>query len=164
MCIVSEDTYGYIFLRKIIYRLKDCCKAPDLEVYNTGSSYNTYRGSHYDKLVRIVRVLCPFCDIILITKDADGRNIHEEEDKLKNLINNCEKVKFLIFNYQIEDWIVYSLTKHLDPNPAEYLKTHYQYEKYKLDDYADKLKFEILKNLDSFYKFIQYIKLEKCFS
>ena len=89
---------------------------------------------------------------------------NEEENKLKNLINNCEKVKFLIFNYQIEDWIVYSLTRRLDPNPAEYLKTHYQYEKYKLDEYADKLEFEILKNLDSFYKFIQYIKLEKCFS
>jgi len=56
------------------------------------------------------------------------------------------------------------LTRRLDPNPAEYLKTHYQYEKYKLDEYADKLEFEILKNLDSFYKFIQYIKLEKCFS
>lgn len=163
VCVISEDTYGHEFFKELFKRLKDTYSINNLIFHNSGRSYTTYRGCHYDKLYNIAKILCSAsaCDVIIITKDADGRDIADVKNEVRQYIpRDCTIIKILVFNYEIEDWIIYSKLGHLDPNPSKYLKDHLRYEKFQLPKYVKELDFNKLCNLESFRDFIKYLNTE----
>lgn len=168
LCIVSEDTYGYDYLREVIKRLLDEARKKDIkrdiQIVSSGSSKNKYKPCNA-KIGRIVKVLYQKCDIILVSQDADGDNTDEVISLLIKHIQ-CEKcmdkIKFLIFKTEAEEWIVQSMNGIGDPKPSKYLKSKFDYDKRELPQHVNELNFSLLcRSSDSFHELVTALGIEE---
>lgn len=97
--------------------------------------------------------------------DADGP---ERKDKIRGDIemhlkhvprNLREKVRLLIIDYEIEEWICVSEGLRFGKEkPSKVLEKEQGYEKWKLSRYVERLNFEILRNHPSFKEFLEFLK------
>jgi len=78
--------------------------------------------------------------------------IEEKIKECRKIIGDSQKIKPIIFEQEIEEWI----TKSTQQKPSEELKTTERYEKYKLPNYVSKIEFDNpkLMNLRSFKDFL----------
>jgi len=84
----------------------------EIEIGDIKSTYGM--GNIYSpKTERIIRAWEEKIDKILIFMDADGRPIEDMRRELRRLIGNSQKVKEIIFEQEIEEWITASVQKSL---------------------------------------------------
>ena len=153
--IIAEDAYAVDFLKGIIKKLKSAGKIPsEIEVEEIRSTKGA--GKIFsDKILGILRVWEKETDKILIFVDADGKpvnKIREKLERLKRNLKNPQKVKEIIFEQEIEEWI----TKSTQNKPSDELRRKEMYEKDMLPDYVNRVNFNDpkLMNLRSFKEFL----------
>jgi len=154
--IIAEDTYAVDFLDGIIKRLKSAGKIPSEieveEIRSTKGAGKIFSG----KISDLIKVWEDETDKILIFVDADGKPVDKIREKLEILLKRNikypEKVKEIIFEQEIEEWI----TLTTQDKPSDELKRREKYEKYMLPDYVDRVDFDDprLMNLRSFKEFL----------
>jgi hypothetical protein len=135
--ILCEDSYGAMFFKRFIERLKN-------EGYlktNLTIGADRLAGICNPKIERQIKASSHYNKIILVA-DAHVKPINEVEFSLnqhipKELINRVFKV---VFPLEIEEWICSSLNiMHLYDKPSKILRNKIGYEKYKLPNFADTL-------------------------
>ncbi|BAB67034.1 hypothetical protein [Sulfurisphaera tokodaii] len=154
VALLTEDTYAPAFIEGVIKRLIEL-KVVNSEIYICKGK-DTYRKIQLctDKMRRIIKNIIDKCDKILIFQDADGRNreeVYEEvRSHLKELNSNVgKKIFIIIFDEEIEEWILHNVHK-----PSDVLKRTRSYEKYQLPNYLNEVSSERIQNLRSFKDFL----------
>lgn len=150
ICISSEDTYGFDFLKELF---KKCYS---LEVSRLSRSAVKFKPCD-SGLERKLKASTNFskCGKILLFVDADGKPVENVKESLvlRHLSDEKvkEKVHVIVFETEIEELIVYSLTGRKDQKPSRYLKENIDknYDKYRLQSYAEKVDCEKIRNLNS---------------
>ncbi len=165
--ILTEDTYGIDFFRKLINRLK----SQRFIKINYSFKYRRYPGVCNSKLCRILKSIGNNLVKIIIVADADGMNKNHVKSMIEKHIPNEFKniTKYIIFNHCIEEWICEGLgvTKCFSHNPVHILNNYLrqnkgrEYEKYMLPSFADKLDLKKLLNNQEFKYFLNCINC-KC--
>ncbi len=161
----SEDAYGPEFFKSLIEKLKK------ESIVNESLYVATRRlpGICYTKSERAIKAASMDFDKIVIVADADGPanrdtvfkrmdvHIHEE---LKN------KVDVIIMDYELEEWICYSLGIHFGGDkPSKALNdwckinrgTMSGYKKWQLPKFVEDLDFNVLRNCSSFRDFVNAV-------
>jgi len=150
--IIAEDTYAVKFLEGIIKRLNDAkIIAQEIKIIRSRSTYGVGNVCNA-KTRRIIDAWEDEVDKILLFMDADGMPIEDKIKECKKIIGDSQKVKPIIFEQEIEEWI----TKSTQQKPSEELKTTERYEKYMLPNYVSRIKLDDpkLMNLRSFKGFL----------
>lgn len=152
--ILCEDSYGVDFFKELLNRLK----SEDIIPESLHVDADRFYGKCNPKLKRQMKPMAfqRGCNLFIIVADADGNPVEEVKMKIEcHVPNNFRDIThYVIFNYEIEEWVCISLNLEINGKPSNILKHRFGYEKYKLKQYVPKLDFEKLKNHESFNKFI----------
>jgi len=156
--VLCEDSYGTDFLKELINRLKSENIVP------TGLHVNAERfyGPCNTKLERQIKPMAfqRGYNFFIIVADADGNPTEAVKKKIEyHVPNNFKDItRFVILNYEIEEWICISLNIEINDKPSNILKRKFNYEKYKLKGYVPKLDFKKLKKCRSFCDFVKELR------
>ncbi len=164
--ILTEDTYGKDFFRRLINRLKS-----QSLIKNYTFEYIRYPGRCNPKLCRILKLKGINSFKIIIVADADGMNKNYIRSMLeKHVPDEFRNItKYIIFNHCIEEWICIGLgiVIHSSQDPVRVLNDYLrqnkgiEYEKYMLPSFADKLDLKKLMSNQEFKYFLDCINC-KC--
>ncbi len=153
--VLTEDTYGREFIRKLTNRLKyESFIERDINIEVT--RYNIY------KIKSIIKTSLIAYDKIIVFIDCDGEClegsaelISREIDKQKS--NNVTQIKF---RWEIEDWLCVSYGFPIEREKSSIvMKKKKDYKKFQLPKYVDKLDIKKLKSLsDTFSAFLKALK------
>lgn len=158
--VLCEDSYGVDFFKDLIERLKK------ENVISKGLHIDTERfyGPCNTKLTSQMKVMVLLRDynFFVIIADADGNPIDDVKSQIEcHVPRDLRNItRFVILQYEIEEWICKSLNIKINDKPSKILKHKFGYEKYKLRDYVPKLNFKRLKNCESFSNFMNFISLK----
>ncbi len=139
--ILGDDSYGKGFYPKLIERI-------------FGRSYSTlFKRAIGPKVSRIIKAnfISSNPDKIIRIKDGEGNRIDEvvrniEEMELRNLDRTLkDKVKIVILDCEVEEWICISKGIKFNCKPSRELRMREKYEKHMLPKYVDKLDIDKLK-------------------
>ena len=95
-------------------------------------------------------------DRIIILMDADGRPLADKEEKIKEYIakKDLDRVRIVLLDSEIEEWICYSLGIKTNGKPSDALAEKNGYQKRDLLKYASKIDCTKLKDCQSFNRLI----------
>ena len=158
VALLTEDTYAPAFIEGVIRRLVER-NYIDNEIY-VCKGKDSYRKilPCTDKMRRIIKNIIDKCDKVLVFQDADGRDVGEVYNDVKSHLKELSdyidrKIFIIIFNQEIEEWIIPNAHK-----PSDELKRTRGYEKYQLPNYVNEVDFEKIKNLRSFQDFLRALQ------
>jgi len=161
--IITEDTYGGEFFKRLLNRLRNEGLA-DIRLKKLSGRKNPIHAPYLcnpklGKIIRASELSRP--EFILLVYDGDGPSTYakRKRDVEKHIPRNIKTpVKVLLFEYEIEEWICRSLDHNWSTKPSDELKRRYGYAKHKLPDYVNKLDFRKLrKNCKSFQEFLRIV-------
>jgi len=153
--ILCEDSYGSIFFKRFIKRLKN---AGYLKI-NLNFGTDRLAGICNPKIERQIKANS-HCNKIILIADAHGKSINEIESRLNLHIPEefFNKVFKVVFPLEVEEWICLSLNiTHLYDKPSKILKHRIGYEKYKLQNFADSLDLSRLEKDQIFTRLLQIL-------
>ena len=157
--IISEDTYGKEFFKKLIFKLNEIELVENIIVQKP----ETLPALCNYKLDRILKAIDTSCDKIIIIQDADGpQNKVDRYKRIKNHVPDdlITPVEIIQNDYEIEEWICVSMDlKWGELKPSKELKHKCGYIKSGLPKYAERLDFDkLIKNSDSFRLFLKALQ------
>lgn len=153
--ILCDDSYGKSFYPKLIEK-----------IYGRKPSIPPKRAVG-PKVSRIIKAnfISSNPDKIIRIKDGEGNRFDEvmrniEEVELKNLDKTLkDKVKIVILDCEIEEWICISKDIKFNCKPSRELRIRERYEKHMLPKYVDELDIDKLKRRSrSFRDFLNAIE------
>lgn len=157
---ITEDTFGGLFIKQVIEKkTKEGIIPRNIRIVKTESS-----GRCNPRIGRLVKIAVNIAERIIIIVDSEGREVQRvfEETMAHVAPLHRERVRIIVMNYEIEEWICLSLGLRLEGNkPSDVLKREERhknrdgYKKYNLPDFAKELDCEKLrKSSDSFRRFL----------
>lgn len=156
--IFCEDTYGKGFFKDLLDKLKK----EGLVSTHLGVDIEKFYGLCNPKLGRQLKVLAHQRNrnFFIIVVDADGGNRAEARTKVVDHVPNSLRnvTHFIIFKYEIEEWLCFSLGIRIDDKPSVILRHRLRYEKYRLRSYVPKLNLTRLMGCSSFHDFVNYLR------
>lgn len=162
--ILSEDFYGKEFFKKLVERLKE----ENIISKTTQINTDRFHGKCYEKSGRVIKTGVMDFDNVIVVADADNpknkSKANEEIEKhiLKEIKN---KVKIIILDYEIEEWICYNFDiKFQYEKPSVALNDWCRknrgsfYKKYQLPNFVKELNIKNLLKYPSFNEFVNACK------
>lgn len=150
-----EDSYGPIFIQNLVTTLKtQSYISNNLEIKSV--RYTLY------KLKTILHASIENYDRIIILIDCDGDcNSGNSFFVIKEIHKfHSPKIIQICFDSEIEDWLCVSLNlQNNNMKSSLALKIHYNYEKYMLPKYVNKLNFDTLETNCPFQKIPRFIEV-----
>lgn len=153
---IMEDQYGPPFIKKLFQKKRQ---------------ENIFSGILVDarhipvpstKMDRIITSAESVADRIIILADADSAPLDEKEKNIYKYIDKTHrnKVRIVLFDNEIEEWICHSEGFRITDKASKVLKSKLKpkYKKNELEDYASKINCVKLKTNDSFNRFLDAIK------
>jgi len=159
LIILCADTYGKSFFKELTNRMKNESLIPNYHV-----SVAKFYGPCNSKLNRQITVfaLLQKFNFFIIVADADGKSQKRVEKTIECHVSKKLKAstRFVILEYEIEDWICASKGMCIKGNkPSAILRQKEGYEKYKLCDYVSQLDIaKLTKECGSFCRFMECLK------
>lgn len=160
--LFTEDKHGKDFFKKLVHKLKEkgiISREIDCEY---GSRF---RLCNVKMSQRAIKEAASSFDRVIIHVDADGPKRKgkirgDMELHLEHVPRNLrEKVRLLIIDHEIEEWICVSERLRFGREKLSHvLKRERGYEKRKLPRYAERLNFKILRDYPSFKEFLEFLK------
>ena len=159
--LIPEDTYGASFLKALINRLKaEGLLPPGVNIVKDWK----LPGRCRPKLERMVKAAYDDYDRIIVVADAEGRDVRGVRKELEiHIPDFCRpKVRIIILDYCIEEWVCVGLGVRFEENPVRALKDYLRkqrgaktdYHKYMLPDFVPELDLDRLSSYGSFREFI----------
>ena len=144
-----EDRFGIPFFRKLFQKkLKE-------NVFS-GRLKSVRQVPLGFKISRVIEWHIKRIDRVIIIADSEGLPLKDKEAKLLGYVEKEYRkiVKIVLLDYEIEDWICYSLDiKPGGKKPSNVLKYAETYEKSHLPKYVDELDCKKLVGCGSFKRF-----------
>ena len=108
------------------------------------------------KLSRIVKLAIGVADRVIILMDAKGESLEKKTEEIKQYLRTIDmnRVRIVLLDHEIEEWICYSQGIRIKRKPSETLYARIGYRKNQLPSYASKLDCEKLKTCPSFKRLI----------
>ncbi|WP_297522821.1 hypothetical protein [Thermococcus sp.] len=159
--IITEDTYGGEFFKRLLNRLRNEGLA-DIRLKKLSGRRNPIHAPYLcnpklGKILRASELSKP--DFIVYDGDSPSNYKSRRRDVEKHIPRNIKTpVKMLLFEHEIEEWICRSLVYNWAIKPSDELKRREGYAKHKLPDYVSKLDFKKLRNnCKSFQEFLKIL-------
>jgi len=144
---IVEDHYGPPFVKSFVDKKSEQGTIPEIVVSDAK------RIPLGPKLDRVIKSALTEADRVVILADADGKSTHDKEEDVKRFISKeyLTRVRIVIFQHEIEDWICYSLDIPIrDGKPSAILKEREHYEKFRLKSFVSRIDCNKLSDCDSF--------------
>ena len=147
---IVEDHFGPQFIKTVFRKKSE-------EGLFPGTLINARRSPISTKLTRIVEISTERTDHTIILMNADGQALDEKTEKIKQHVNSkhLNRVSIILFDYNMEEWICYSLGLKLNAKPSEILWNKFKYKNDQLLSYAKKLDCDKLKSCPSFQRLLR---------
>jgi|Deesub1362A_J573_1020465.scaffolds.fasta_scaffold12091_1 hypothetical protein len=158
--IIVEDKWGKEFIKRLLIRLRK---------YNP-KKFKIQSSKGRDKLLspRLKKALNDAFYNNKYNKAIVFVDLHGEDKEvllanLKELVGEyINRTTFIIFEHEIEEWIVYSMDLKYSSKPSDALNKYLKmmrgvkkgYKKNKLPGFADRIKIDKLKKQETFKKFL----------
>ena len=146
--IVGDD-FGHSFIKTVFTEKAAKGLFP-------GRLENAKRLSIGPKLPRIAKIATKVADRVIILMDAKGEPLDKKTEEIKRYLHTIDmnRVRIVLLDYELEEWICYSEEIPIKGKPSEILYTRIDYRKNRLPSYASKLDCEKLKTCPSFKRLI----------
>jgi len=162
--ILTEDTYGVRFFKKLCQRLKE------LGLLNKSLHCDVRKlpGKCSSKTERLLRARENADDLVVMIADAHGADKREVIASLQRHIPQPLKTitHLVTLDYSIEEWICKGLDINCGADPITALDSYLRrasgerYEKYMLPNFADRINIHLLvnrdKNFEHLLQLLQY--------
>lgn len=156
--IFCEDKYGRGFFKELLNELK----SQRLISTHLAMNVEKFYGPCNPKLERQLKLNAfqKNCDFFIVVVDADGRSLEEvREEVAQHVPRDLKEITCLvILDYEIEDWLCFSLGIRVFEKPSRILRHKLGYEKYRLKSYVSKLDMPKLLNCSSFGDFVNCLR------
>jgi hypothetical protein len=157
LMILSEDTHGARFFKELFNRMKNEHKVSK----SLHANAERFFGPCNQKLERQMKPMSNDrgYNHFIIAADADGGSLDKLKNRIEIHVPNEMKVftRYLVFTTEVEEWICISLGIRINDKPSVILRNRFEYEKFRLADYVQKLDFRKLKKCPSFRDFAAYL-------
>jgi len=162
--IFTENAYGPDFIKRLIKRLKERGAIPaDLFV-----NASHFLGVCRPKSGRQIGAAYYDFDSIIVIVDAHGGDANEVEASVIKHVHGDfrDKLRMVILDYEIEEWVCRGLNIRFGQNPSEDLSSYLrrrkgykgEYKKHMLPEFADEVNIERLMEYPSFKRFLKMLR------
>ena len=151
---IVEDKFGPGFFQKFFNKKLD-------EGFFQGKLTKTIRLPIGPKMTRVIKTVVHKVDRIIILADADGKSLESKESDVLQYVDSehTSRVRIVLFDYEIEDWICYSLgIKPCGKKPSLVLERKRDYRKNRMPRYANDLDCQALQNCRSFKSLVDSLR------
>lgn len=151
--IVTTDRYGKAFIDRLTDGIRSSYGYPKRKP----NIFSTKGDGGLNKINKIIDAGLNRHEVVIIL--ADGHKNRELTERLSNTIRNHpkrERVRLLVFESEIEDWILKSDGKQVNKDRKSSAGIG-DYKKYKLPGYASKIDFKTLEKKDK--TFTEFLKI-----
>jgi hypothetical protein len=151
--IVTTDRYGKSFIDGLIKKIKDTYEYPE----RMPTIYSTMGDGGLNRINKIIESGLIRHEVVVLL--IDGHKNRALISRLSEVLKNHpkrDKVKLLVFDSEIEDWILKSEKQNVNKARKSSAAIK-EYKKYDLPDYASKINLKILEKRDTTFK--EFLKI-----
>ena len=149
---IVEDKFGPSFIKQVFRKKSE-------EGLFSGRISDARRSLINNKMTRMISAAISSADRIIILMDADGGPLADKEEEIKKYVDkkDLDRVRVVLLDNEIEEWICYSLGIKTNGKPSDALAEKKGYKKRDLLKYVSKIDCTKLKNCQSFNRLISVL-------